>query len=186
MEFRKRTMPVLALTAALIILFVSCDGIGMDQPIVTTEVTAEVIDTAPPLYDPTASPIELTPEEETEIIRNFILYASSTLSEDSYKVRCFGAEDGAYAVFVAPIGYSHIEFEDYLEKPYSSPMTREYFGSSDFDFWYEIGDPFLIYKDGEFYRLRKAWETGVVTGAFLREVNDRYKAANPGFYDYNH
>ena len=134
----------------------------------------------------TASPIELTPEEETEIIRNFILYSSSTLSEDSYKVRCFGAENGAYAVFVEPDGYSHIDFEDYLEKPYSTPMTRESFGSSDFDFWYEIGDPFLIYKDGEFYRLRKAWETGIITGAFLSEVNDRYKTANPGFYDYNH
>ena len=179
MKFRKRTLILFTLTSALAFVFLSCDGIGDAPPVVTTE----AIDTTPLPYDPTASPIELTPEEETEIIRNFILYSSSTLSEDSYTVRCFGAEDGAYAVFVEPDGYSHIDFEDYLEKPYSSPMTREYFGSSDFDFWYEIGDPFLIYKDGEFYRLRKAWETGIITGAFLSEVNDRYKAANPGFYE---
>jgi hypothetical protein len=69
---------------------------------------------------------------------------------------------------------------NYEQKPLSS-----YGLYSDY-FWYEIGDPFLIYKDGEFYRLRKAWETGIITGAFLSEVNDRYKAANPGFYDYNH
>ncbi|MBO5702199.1 MAG: hypothetical protein J6S71_07145 [Clostridia bacterium] len=163
----------------------SCDGIGMEQPIVTTEVTTEVIDTTPPPYDPTASPIELSPDEEIEIIRNFILYSSSTKSENDYKVRCFGAENGAYAVFVEPVGYTPIEFEDYLEKPYSTPVTREYFGSSEFDFWYEIGDPLIIYKDGEFYRLRNALETGIVTGAFLSEVNDRYKAANPGFYDNN-
>ena len=179
MKCRKRALMLFALASALLFLFCSCDGIGWDQPVVTTE----VIDTTPPPYDPTASPIELTPDEESEIIRSFIIYSASNLPEESYKVRCFGAEEGAYAVFVEPVGYTPIEFEDYIEKPYSTPMTREYFGSSSFDFWYEIGDPLIIYKDGEFYRLRKALETGIVTGAFLREVNDRYIAVNPGFYD---
>ena len=174
-----KRIAVLMILVILCGLFCSCDGIGLDQPVVTTE----VIDTTPPLYDPTASPVELSPDEETAIIRNCILYSASSFSEENFKVRCFGSENGAYAVFVEPLGYSHVEFEDFLEKPYSTPMTREYFGSSQFDFWYEIGDPLLIYKDGDFYRLREALDKQIVSGAFLSDVNDLYKAANPGFYD---
>ena len=173
MKCRKRTLMLFALASALLFLFCSCDGIGWDQPVVTTE----VIDTTPPPYDPTASPIELTPEEESEIIRSFIIYSASNLPEESYKVRCFGSENGAYAVFVELVGYVPIDYEDFLEDPNNTPMTRDY------DFWYEIGDPLMIYKDGKFYRLRELSGQNIVTGDFLNEVYELYKTVNPGFYD---
>ncbi len=160
-------------------LFSSCEGIGDDPPIVTTE----QIETEPLLYDPNASPIELTANEESEIINAFIALYESSISVSDYRIRCFGARDGAYAVFVELNGRTPVDFEDWLEDPYDTPMTREYFGSTSFDFWYEIGNPLLIYKDGEFYRLCEAFEKNIVSGAFLNEVNDLYKSANAGFYD---
>ena len=182
MKHRIKMIVFLLVIALILLMLCACEDIGSDPPVVTTE----VIDTTTPLYDPTASPIELTWEEESEILRNFVFRSTSNLSEENYKVRCFGAEDGAYAVFVETVGYVPIEFEDYLEKPYSTPMTREHFEDSSFDFWYEIGNPLIIYKDGKFYSLSEALGSGIVTRTFLKEVNDRYKAVNPGFYDNNY
>ncbi len=173
MKRKTATLSLFTLTAAILFLLCSCEGIGYDPPAVTTE----VIDTTPPLYDPTASPVELLPEEESEIIRNYIIYKESNRPETDYKVRCFGSENGAYAVFVELVGYVPIDYEDFLEAPNNTPMTRDY------DFWYEIGDPLMIYKDGKFYRLRELSGQNIVTGDFLNEVYELYKTVNPGFYD---
>ena len=154
MKCRKRTLMLFALASALFFLFCSCDGIGWDQPVVTTE----VIDTTPPPYDPTASPVELTPEEEKEIIDTFIHNANRDETRD-YSVRCFWKSENAYAAL--------IDGEDVI-----ATETQEIINGFRFD--YPELKVINVYCMGRVYALTSALDNGIITDDDLRIIYENY------------
>lgn len=154
MKCRKRELMLFALASALFFLFCSCDGIGWDQPVVTTE----VIDTTPPPYDPTASPVELTPEEEKEIIDTFIHNANRDETRD-YSVRCFWKSENAYAAL--------IDGEDVI-----ATETQEIINGYRFD--YPEIKVINVYCLGRVYALTSALDNGIITDDDLRIIYENY------------
>ena len=154
MKCRKRALMLFALASALFFLFCSCDGIGWDQPVVTTE----VIDTTPTPYDPTASPVELTPEEEKEIIDTFIHNANRDETRD-YSVRCFWKSENAYAAL--------IDGEDVI-----ATETQEIINGYRFD--YPEIKVINVYCLGRVYALTSALDNGIITDDDLRIIYENY------------
>ena len=149
-----KRISVLMILVILCGLFCSCDGIGLDQPVVTTE----VIDTTPLLYDPTASPVELTPEEEKEIIDTFIQNANRDETRD-YSVRCFWKSENAYAAL--------IDGEDVI-----ATETQEIINGYRFD--YPEIKVINVYCLGRVYALTSALDNGIITDDDLRIIYENY------------
>jgi len=96
------------------------------------------------------SPIKLSEELQREIVWEYIA-DSTRLEEDlmsSYAVRCYGRSGDTYAVMI--------------DGPwlYTQAMRSEIVAGYTFSF--SDGQQMYIYKQGEFYSLRKAYELGIV------------------------
>ncbi len=102
-----------------------------------------------------ASPIALTNELKREIVWEYIA-DSANLEEDllsPYAVRCYCDLGGAYAVMIdGPWGYTQALRSETV---------------AGYTFRFSDGQQIYIYKQGEFYSLRKAYELGVVDEDYI-------------------
>ncbi len=176
----KRLLALFMLCSSLVLL-ISC---AITNEGYEPEVGNTVIEETERFLFSPESPVNLTAEEENEIIFTFATQNNDPAPDVSeYTVRCYGSattdEYGkVYAVVIEKPNYNPIVFDEYFESPYDYPVTREY-KSDAYDVWSDMRAPLLIYANGEFF----AWKNSPVKGEFLAEILDTYRRYNEDFYN---
>ena len=146
MKRKTATLSLFTLTAAILFLLCSCEGIGYDPPAVTTE--------------PYTGLVMLTPEEENEIIDTF-LHNANRDEKLEYSVRCFWKSENAYAALVD--GESVIATE-----------THEIINGYRFE--YPEMKVINIFCSGKVYALTSALDNGIITEDDIRIIYEAYDA----------
>lgn len=113
-----------------------------------------------------AGPVTITEEEAQDILDAYVAPLSTVLPS-ACRVRCFGAWEGVYAVFVDLFDAAFI------------PVTETV---GDYQFHYHDSRYLLIYtSNGSFYRLPDAWQQGLLTEAQLEELYASFDTYYPSY-----
>lgn len=111
-------------------------------------------------------------EKQQEIITAFIAENSDAkypLKKEDISLRCYGAFDGAYVLFVDVVGWNYT-------------MAIETDVIAGVEFVYSSGQKMTVYYSGKFYTLSEAYDRGVLSLASLRAVQKSYKEGHEYLY----
>lgn len=116
------------------------------------------------------APTDLDEAVEGEIIDAFVAVHSQDsypVTEDEVSLRCYGAFDGVYVLFVDVSGWA-----------YTMAIKNEVIAGV--KFVYSCGQTLTVYADGAFYSLSEAYENKILSRQDLKAVQRNYK----GDYQY--
>lgn len=120
----------------------------------------------------TKSPVVLEDAIKREIIAAFVEAHKNDkypLSEEEISLRCFGAFDGAYVLFVDVKGLD-----------YDTAIWKEVVADS--EFMYSNGQRLTVYFDGSFYTLIEAYENGILSSENLQTAQWNYNLSHNGLH----